>query len=107
MEEIKAKGEELQETTRAQAEHMKGQDDFHAEQIRRREVKLEEVTFYIRELVVENRKLKGEMLIMEAGSTGRHAINQRRPRSTNRPRSTTMYPRRRRMMFKMQKSISI
>jgi hypothetical protein len=65
MEEIKAKVKELQEQTRAQAEQMKGQDDFHAEQIRRRDVKLDEVAFYIREMVAENRKLKGEMLIME------------------------------------------
>ncbi len=99
MEELyKAKVKELQEQARVQAEQIRCQGE-----------RLEEVTFYIRELVVENRKLKGEMLIMgeEFGSTGRHAINQRRPRSTNRPRSTTMYPRRLRMMSKMQKSIAI
>ena len=51
--ELQAKVQELQEQARVQAEQIRCQGE-----------RLEKVTFYIRELVVENRELKGNMLIM-------------------------------------------
>ena len=67
MEELyKAKVKELQEQAKVQAEQIRCQGE-----------RLEEITFYIQELVAKNRELKGEMLIMgEAVGVNRKTKNK-------------------------------